>query len=63
MTMRRLNEIRELNNNEQLNDEELDAVFGGCYETCGDAKGHSGGGYKGWVAELVGTIQAIVYGH
>jgi hypothetical protein len=45
-----------------LNDEELDAVSGGCYVTCGDGKGRTGGGYKGWVAELVGTIRAIVYG-
>jgi bacteriocin-like protein len=64
MTMRRSNEIRELNNDEQLNDEELDAVSGGCYVTCGDGKGRTGGGTsKGWVADLVATIQTIVYGH
>jgi hypothetical protein len=48
----------------ELNDEELDAVSGACYVTCGDAGGRTGGGTssKGWVADLVATIQTIVYG-
>ena len=46
-----------------LNDEELDAVSGGCYVTCGDGKGRTGGTTsKGWVADLVATIRTIVYG-
>jgi len=45
----------------ELNDEELDAVSGGCGNGC------KGGPYpstsQGWVLDTVHAVQMIVYGH
>jgi hypothetical protein len=53
-TMIRESDIR------QLTVDELDAVSGGCYTTCGHGGTTTS---KGWVADTVAAVQTIVYGH